>query len=70
MFVALVIQHAKRMRRVVISSVACLALQYFYPYSLKRHDFRGGGEVIVPKMLVLISLQLFSETILILRRIY
>jgi hypothetical protein len=67
-FVALVIQHAKRMRRVVISSVA---LQYFYPFSHKWHGFRGGGgDVIVPKMRVLISLQLFSETILILRRIY
>ena len=28
-FVALVIQHAKRMRRVMLSSVACPPVQYF-----------------------------------------
>jgi hypothetical protein len=29
--VALVIQHAKRMRHIILSYVACLALQYFCP---------------------------------------
>jgi hypothetical protein len=38
--VALVIQHAKRMRRIILSSVFCLALQYFPTLSHKRHDFR------------------------------
>jgi len=33
-FVALIIQHAKRMRRIILSSVACLDLQYFF------QDFR------------------------------
>ena len=39
-FVALVIQHAKRMRRVLLSSVACLAPQLFFILSHKMNDFR------------------------------
>jgi len=42
-FIASVIQHAKFMRRIILSSVACLALQYFSTLSHERHDFRGGG---------------------------
>jgi hypothetical protein len=38
--VALGIQHAKRMRRVTVSPVACLVLPYFSTLSHKRHDFR------------------------------
>jgi hypothetical protein len=40
-FVPLVIQHAKRLRSSILSSVACLGLQYFPTLSHKRHDFRG-----------------------------
>jgi len=38
--VALVIQHAKCMSRIITSSVACLVLQYFSTLSHKRCDFR------------------------------
>jgi hypothetical protein len=37
---ALVIQHAKRMRRIILRSVGCLVLSYFFTLSHKRHDFR------------------------------
>jgi hypothetical protein len=38
--VALVIQHAKRMRRIMLSSVASPAVPYVSKLSHKRHDFR------------------------------
>jgi hypothetical protein len=38
--VTLVIQHAKRMRRIILSSVAWLALSYFTLVSHKLLDFR------------------------------
>jgi len=40
LFVALGIQQAKRMSRIVLSSVACLALVYSSTLSHKRHTFR------------------------------
>jgi hypothetical protein len=40
MYVALVIQHTKRMRRVILSSVASPYQQHFSTLSHKQHDFR------------------------------
>jgi len=52
-FVALVIQHAKHMRRTIWSSVACLALPQFSTLLHRRHDFREN--VVEYKTCVLIS---------------
>ncbi len=41
--VALVIQHAKRMRRIILWSVAWPAVAYFSTVTHKWHDFRGRG---------------------------
>jgi hypothetical protein len=49
--VALVIQYAKRMRRIILPSVVCLALQSFPRLSHKLHDI--GKKNIVYKLVVL-----------------
>jgi len=39
-FLALVIQHSMRVRRSVLSPIACLAVQYFSTLSHKRQNIR------------------------------
>jgi len=66
MSVVLVIQHAKRIGR-IMSSVACSALHYFSTVSHKRRDFRE--KALLNIRVFWFSLQLSSEKFLILRRI-
>jgi hypothetical protein len=66
--VALVTQHAKRMRRVILSSVTYVAVLYFFTLCYKWHGFRGGG-FIEYIMRVLIFCTILFEKILVLRRI-
>ena len=44
---SLVIQHSKRVRRIMLSSVAILALQYFSALTRKRYDLweKGGFNI-------------------------
>ena len=54
--VALVIQHAMRMCRIILSSVVCPAVQYFCTLCQSQRDFRGrfeGGVIIEHKIWVL-----------------
>jgi hypothetical protein len=48
--VALVIQQANHMRRIMLPSVACLDLSYFSTLSHKQHDLRKKEKVIEHKM--------------------
>ena len=69
-FVALVIQHAMRMHRIIMSSVAYLPQQYFSTLSHKCCDFlKKKKKVFQFKMCFNITYTLLSETFLILRRI-
>ena len=58
--VGLVIQHAKFMRRITLSSVVCSAALYFSTGSHKRHGFREE-KFIEHEMLVFISLQFYPK---------
>ena len=53
-------QHTMRMRRIILSSVACLALSYFSIFH-KRHDFRKN--IIENKVRVLIFPMTFVQNI-------
>jgi len=50
----------------ILSSVACSALQYFSRLCHKGHDFRK--KILIIKCVFCFSLQILSETFLILRR--
>ena len=52
--VALITRHAKRMRRITLPSVACLALLDFTTLSHKRDDFRKNEKITEHKICVLI----------------
>jgi hypothetical protein len=68
MSAALVIHHAVRMPHIILSSVACLALTYFYTLSHKRHDCRGK-KLLNTKCAFWFFLQIMPETFFFLRRI-
>ena len=53
----------------ILSSVACPALQYFFTFSRKRHDFRGEKSYLNIKCVFRFSVQFSPEALLILRRI-
>ena len=63
--VALIIQHAKCMRLIKFSSIACLAVRDFPTLSHKRHDFREN--VTIYKMCLLFFSTSLFENFLILR---
>jgi len=68
--VALVIQHVKNMNLIILSSVACPALQYFS--FLAYYVINGkifGNKLLDTKCLFWFPLQFLPETFLILRRI-
>jgi hypothetical protein len=65
--VTLVIQHAVRMRHIILSSVACLALPYFSHYPINDTIF--GKTLLNIKCAFRFSLQVLPETFLILTRI-
>ena len=52
----------------ILSYVACLALPYFSTFSHKRHDFLRKKKLLNTKCVFWFSLQLLSETFLVLRR--
>jgi hypothetical protein len=62
-FVAVVIQQAKRMRRIVLSSAACLALLNVSTLSHNRTSFEKKKKVIEHKMRVLIFRTVFVRNI-------
>ena len=70
LFLALVIQHAKHILRIALSSVACLALPHFSMLPHKRQDFRKKKKILLNiKCVFCSSLQILSKIFLMLTRI-
>ena len=67
-FIALIIQHAMPMCRVLLTSVVCPAVRHFSTLCYKRHDLQGE-KVTVHKMCVFIFPSILSKPFLIIRRI-
>jgi hypothetical protein len=67
-FVALGIQHARRMRLIMLSCVASLAVPYFSTLSHKLRDFRGEKIYWTQNVCFWFSLQMLSEISFILTR--
>jgi hypothetical protein len=65
--VALFIQHAMRMCRIILSSVACLAVPHFFTLSHIRHDFKQ--KITERKICVWIFCTALPPKFLILKRI-
>jgi len=63
MSLALVSQNAKRMRHIILSSVACPGVQYFSTLSHQRHDFRKRKKFAEREMCVLIFATTFVGNI-------
>jgi hypothetical protein len=63
--VASVIEHAKRIGRIIFSSIPCSALQYFSALFRKRNDFRG--KIVEYKKAFCFSVQNLSEILLVIR---
>jgi hypothetical protein len=55
--VTLIMQDAKRMRRIILSSDACLVLTYFTTSSLEQHDFSRGKMLLNVKCVFWFSIQ-------------
>jgi hypothetical protein len=66
-FVTLVTQHARRMRLIILSCVACRVVSYFSTFIHKRHDFRKT--LLNIQSVFWFSIQSLSETFLILEKI-
>ena len=63
-----VIQHAKRVLLILLSSVACVSLLYLFTLSPKRIDFGGEKTVIYHNMSVFILSVMFSRTFMVLQK--
>ena len=64
-----VIQHVKRLRRIMLSSVVCLDVPHLSTLSHKRHDFQKKKSLLYIKCVFRFSLQLLSEIFLIINNI-